>query len=139
MMNEKAKSFLLPSEVAYGATMRGNEYGWQIPAFADALEQAEALGYACLGGQFQFRVPDGTCEMYWLNSDATGRTAGESWSDYCHRSCAEVLRGFNRMIRETDFRAEASKWHVLSTKVPGGFDPLSALVFVACFVTEDEI
>ncbi|MGA7925849.1 MAG: hypothetical protein WCA20_07620, partial [Candidatus Sulfotelmatobacter sp.] len=81
---------VLPPQVLQGATLRGNEYGWSVAVFPDALAEAEGRGYACLGGQFQFRLDDGTCEMYWLNADSKDRAHGESWADYCHRSCSEV-------------------------------------------------
>jgi hypothetical protein len=65
--------FTLPTEIAQGATVRGNEYGWTLDAFPPALARAQALGHACLGGQFQFRLDDGTYEMYWLNADSNDR------------------------------------------------------------------
>lgn len=68
--------FTLPTEIALGATARGNEYGWTLDAFPQALLKAQALGYACLGGQFQFRLDDGTYEVYWLNADSDDRRQG---------------------------------------------------------------
>jgi hypothetical protein len=50
---------VLPPDVLQGAALRGNEYGWSVSLFPNALARAEALGYACLGGQFQFRLDDG--------------------------------------------------------------------------------
>jgi hypothetical protein len=76
----------LPTAITIGADLRGNEYGWPIHSFPDALAKAEALGYACLGGQFQFRIDDGTCEMYWLSADSTERRPGEAWCAYGERS-----------------------------------------------------
>jgi hypothetical protein len=71
---------VLPPDISRGATLRGNEYGWSPSSFPDALASAEANGYACLGGQFQFRLDDGgTCEMYWLAADSKERKHGESW------------------------------------------------------------
>jgi len=73
---------------------------WEGAAsFPSALAKAQAGGYACLGGQFQFRLDDGsTCEMYWLNADSTERTGGETWADYSRRSCAEVLHRFQYLM-----------------------------------------
>jgi hypothetical protein len=122
---------VLPPEIAHGAMLRGNEYGWTVSSFPNALANAEAGGYACLGGQFQFRLDDGsTCEMYSLYADATQRTDGQSWADYCRRSCAEVLQGFLYLISETDFAKEASAWNDVQ------IDPIKDLVFVAYFVQE---
>lgn len=96
-------------------------------------------GYACLGGQFQFRLPDATCEMYWLSADTSERREGESWSEYSHRSCSEVRDCFNRLMQTTDFRAQTAAFPFLRHKAEEGFDPLPTLVFVAYFVTEYEL
>jgi len=122
----------LPPDITEGATQRGNEYGWSVSSFPSALAKAQAGGYACLGGQFQFRLDDGsTFEMYWLNADSTERTGGETWADYSRRSCAEVLQRFQYLMLETDFGKEASSW-------PVEIDPIGNLVFVAYFVRETE-
>src|SRR5882757_1670177 len=98
-MGSEEMSDDLPAIITQGAALRGNEYGWEIAAFPNALAHAEALGYGCLGGQFQFRLQDGsTCEMYWLNADSNDRVEGEAWSEYSHRSCSEVLKRFQQLI-----------------------------------------
>jgi hypothetical protein len=123
----------LPADVLEGATVRGNEYGWVPTSFPIALARAEAHGFACLGGQFQFRLRDGsTCEMYWLHADSTDRMPEESWRAYCHRSCSEVLKTFQRLILETDFAKEAASWSFQN-------DPLKDLIFVSYFVTEADL
>jgi hypothetical protein len=63
-MENLSKPDDLPSDVLEGAVLRGNEYAWTPESFPVALERAEAHGLACLGGQFQFRLNDATCEMY---------------------------------------------------------------------------
>ena len=124
---------VLPPQLLQGATLRANEYGWSVAAFPDALAEAEGRDYACLGGQFQFRLDEGgTCEMYWLNADSKDRAHGESWADYCHRSGEEVRNGFQRLVDKTDFRVEASSWGLQ-------IDATSSLVFVAYFVTEADL
>ena len=122
-----------PIDITEGATFRGNEYGWNISSFPGALEKAEQKGYACLGGQFQFRLEDGSAyEMYWLNADYTERREGESWADYVHRSCAEVLKNFQQVISKADFAKEAQS---LKLKI----DPVQHVVFVGYFVTENNL
>jgi hypothetical protein len=137
-MDENAKSLPLPLQIARGASLRGKEYGWELEAFSDALRNGEALGYACVGGQFQFRIADDVYEMYWLNADASERIDGEAWSCYCHRSCGEVMERFNTLAANTNFRAEAANWVALSQKMTEGFDLRKSLVFVAYFVAEQE-
>jgi hypothetical protein len=129
---------LLPAELLEGATLRGNEYGWRPECFPNALAIAEVSGYACIGGQFEFRLVDGTYEMYWLAADASNRVDEESWSDYCQRSCGEVRKRFERLMQGTDFRGQVSEFQSLKARMIAGFDPLSTLVFVAYFVGEGE-
>jgi hypothetical protein len=137
-MGSGETSYTLPAIITQGATLRGNEYRWEIDAFPNALAHAEALGYGCLGGQFQFVLQDATCEMYWLSADSSERAKDEAWSTYSHRSCSEVLSGFQRLVANTDFKKEASQWPVVKAAVTNGLDPMSALVFVAYFVSEAE-
>jgi hypothetical protein len=130
----------LPPEILEGATQRGHEYGWKLAAFPDVLRKAEALGYACVGGQFQACWSDGSvCEMYWLNADSRERAAGESWSDYSRRSCQEVSRGFQRLMARTDFAKEVASWRGdLKAELARGLDATSILMFVAYFISEAE-
>jgi hypothetical protein len=96
--------FTLPPEITQGASARGNEYGRTLDAFPQALLKAQVLGNACLGGQFQFRLDDGTYEMYWLNADSTDRREGESWAEFVRRSCDEELDRFNAVVAAPTFR-----------------------------------
>jgi hypothetical protein len=121
----------LPSEILYGATLHGQEYGWTLDSFPAALSAADRLGLACLGGQFQFRVDNAVCEPYWISADSSERHTGEVWSDYVRRSCGEVAESFLQALRTTDFRSVAQEWSELRAKADEGFDVLSALVFVA--------
>jgi hypothetical protein len=93
------------------------------------MENAKSQGYGCLGGQFQFRMLDGTYEMYWLSADSSERKSEETWSGYSQRSCSEVLDKFNALVSKTDFTKEASSWKLTSSAV-------EYLVFVAYFETE---
>jgi hypothetical protein len=130
----------LPPEVLEGATRRGTEYGWKLAAFPDALRKAEALGYACVGGQLQARWSDGSvCEMYWLTADSRGRDVGESWSEYSRRSCQEVSCGFQRLMAKTDFAKEVAAWRDdLKAELARGLEATSILAFVAYFISEAE-
>jgi hypothetical protein len=128
----------LPAEVLSGAHMRGNEHGWELSSFLPALSNAEMQGYACLGGQFQFRLEESTCEMYWLSADSKDRHPGEEWSEYCKRSCAEVRQNFERAVLEIDFREQTGSWPHLREMTARGFDYMERLVFVAYFVDEVE-
>jgi hypothetical protein len=128
----------LPPEIAKGAHLAGNELGWRVMSFPDALSNAEALAYACIGGQFQFRLEVGICEMYCLSADSESRKESESWQAYCARSCSEVRRGFDKLLSETDFSKQALEWPLINKAVNDGLDPMEKLVFVAYFVDEAE-
>jgi hypothetical protein len=130
--------FILPAELVEGTSIAGNEYVWPVELFPEAGRRAEALGYACVGGQFQFRVPAGTCEMYWLSADSSGRRPTETWRAYCERSRIEVSDRFSAIIAEADFIAEALKWPLLKAEIERGLNPLSDLVVVAYFISESE-
>lgn len=126
----------LPRELTEGATLRGREYAWSPDTFPSVLARAESLGFACLGGQFQFRTPDSTCEMYWLNADAADRSPNEAWDAYVARSSAEVLSAFSMLHPSTDFRAEALRWPDIPQLSGSDATPEQYLCFVAYFVPE---
>jgi hypothetical protein len=121
----------LPAELIQGATLREGEYAWDFSAFPEALSQAQALSYACLGGQVWALRPDNSLyELFWLEANASGRLKGEVWAEYAARSCEEVLSQFNALISGTDFALETQKYDSLDTPY--------RLVFNAYFVTEHE-
>src|ERR1700722_15617002 len=128
----------LPAKIAGGSHLKGKEYGWEPSLFPTALANAQVLGYACIGGQFQFRLNDGTCEMYWLSADSDPRHETEKWLEYCERSCSEVKNGFQKLMSETDFQKQAMEWGPVKEAIAHGLDPLEKLVFVAYFVDEAE-
>jgi len=129
---------MLPREIATGAELRGSEYGWRVTAFPSAVIAAKRLGYACLGGQFQFRSSSSIHEMYWLCADSSPRRDAEPWSDYAVRSCEETMQRFQHLLGTTDWMREAEGWPGLAEELPSASKPADALVFVAYFVTEIE-
>jgi hypothetical protein len=126
----------LPRELTKGASLRGNEYAWPLDVFPSILGKAESLGFACLGGQFQFRVPGTTCEMYWLDVDAGDREPREPWGAYVARSSVEVRSGFNALLLSTNFLAEAQRWTDVPELTGVGASPEQYLCFVAYFIAE---
>jgi hypothetical protein len=126
--------FEVPSELTEGAFLRDKEYAWELSAFPVALLSASGLGYACLGGQIWFLLPNNSdydlYEPFWLEANATDRAAGQAWSEYARDSCAEVLARFNALIGGTDFDEEAKKFDSLQSSF--------RVLFNAYFVTESE-
>ncbi len=128
-----------PEARLYGATRNSNEYGWKPEDFPLALDDALRQNLACVGGQFQFQLPDATYEMFWLNADSSPRAPYESWADYVVRSVAQVRSTFEKILQTVDFLAEAEAADVLRRKKAAGVNLLDALWFVAYFSHEHEI
>ncbi|MFT3898474.1 MAG: hypothetical protein QM719_12430 [Thermomonas sp.] len=129
----------LLNDLIDGANLRGGEYAWPLDIFPEVLQKAKSLELGCLGGQFQFRTQDSTCEMYWLNADPSGKTHEESWHQYVTRSCAEVLSAFSSLMSSTDFHVEASRWSEIPELSGRNASPEEYLCFVAYFVNEAEL
>lgn len=128
--------FALPDELSLGASARGNEYAWNPIAFRKVVANAAVLGYACRGGQFQFRVDGGTAEMYWIETPWQERLKGESWADFAGRSCQATLAEFDRLLSTTDFKAQAQQFESLVPLLASGWDPTQDLVFAAYFESQ---
>ena len=127
----------LPPELAREAVQSGQEFAWPVDIFPTIAEAAPGLGYACLGGQFQFQRPSGEIfEVYWLSADPSEREAAEPWSEFTTRSCMEVARGFTTLLQSAGLQAEVEKFKRM--EVPTGETSRSKLVFCAYFVSETE-
>jgi len=114
------------------------EEGWRISDFPGVLKAATQHRLACIGGQFQFRGPIGTAEMYWLKADSTPRGDKEEWDAYVKRANAEVMTGFEALVQKTDFIKEARDWKHIAEAMDSGrvTDPTQHLYFVAYFKAE---
>ena len=128
----------LPPEIAGDASFDGQEYGWKILSFPTVLAAAERLGFACLGGQLQFRINGSIFEMYWLSADASDRLPGEFWPEYVQRSCSEVGRTFAELVANVDVQKVVQEWPTLNAMLTNEINPSDVLVFVAYFVTQEE-
>jgi hypothetical protein len=124
---------MLPTSVIKKASVRGDEYAWKLSDVEEAINAGRAAGLANVGGQAQFRVPDGTCEMYWLCVTAKPRGQYESWSQYVERSANEVLGQVREIIEKTNFREEAMKWPMLVKRIQEGDNILNYAFFVLYF------
>jgi len=120
---------MLPAELTSGSIFRSGEYAWEPSTLPAALKQAPGLGYACLGGQYWFLLPDNSLyEPFWLEANSSDKFEMEAWSNYAQRSCDEVLVAFKALVERTDFDEEARKF--ISLERP------FRLMFNAYFVTE---
>jgi hypothetical protein len=96
----------LPPELLQMASLRGNEFAWKKKDVIDVIRSAKENRLASIGGEVQFRFPDGYCELYWIGFDSRDRQEDEHWDDYVTRSAEEVIKEFNRINREFDLLDE---------------------------------
>lgn len=126
LKNDRNRRKYLPTEILQKAIVSGKEYGWKRTDFKEVVDKAVEVGLGIIGGQVQFKLPDGTCELYWHKYDTTERKTGESWKEYCQRTKAECLNQFEKLpadselvkegIESFDFLNEKSKTDAILNK-----------------------
>jgi hypothetical protein len=123
----------LPQNALNKATWRGNEYAWPLPAVEEVVIAARDCSLANLGGQIQFRVPEGTCELYWLTAAPDDRRPDEPWSAYVNRTADEVLSRFRLLQSRTNFVKEGVSFPLLQHLHDQGVNLDQYLCFVVYF------
>ena len=124
----------LPETTLNKAVKSGNEFGWRQHDFVSTIETARKLRLGIIGGQVQYVLPDGTCELYWLTYDAGERGEGEKWVDYCNRTADETISKFKTLVAKTDFEREAlTSFDFLRDKKSKGINIEDYRVFVIYF------
>ena len=102
--------------------------------FKEVLDHAASVGLGIVGGQVQFKLPDGTCELYWRNYDTKSRLIGESWTDYCQRTRIECLDQFDKLPSDKELIAEGiENFEFLKVKSIEGTDLKDFLIFIIYF------
>lgn len=96
----------LPAEILQKAIVSGKEYGWKQNDFREVVDKAVEVGLGIIGGQVQFKLPDGTCELYWHKYDTIERKPGENWKDYCQRTKVECLSQFEELPTDSELIRE---------------------------------
>jgi len=124
---------LLSQDVLSTASLRGKEYAWPPGGVVAAINDARQRGLGTIGGQAQFRLPDGTCEMYWLDLDPSARKLGEAWEAWVNRSADEAIAKFCERMTMTDWRSEIQSWPILRQMAESGADVMTYLYFVLYF------
>lgn len=126
---------LLPEDLIARASLRGSEYAWPISDIPKVIEAARSCGLVSIGGQLQFRFPDGpTCECYWVEVD-TYKAMPEiitSWSDLVALSAEAAKATFEKLLETYDFVEEGRKafTQVFSDFEKCGQDASDAMCFV---------
>jgi hypothetical protein len=95
----------LPHDVLQRASLRGNEYAWPIEDIPKVIEAARQANLASIGGQLQFRLPDGgTCECHWVEVDTyTSVPASLPWRERVNQTATVALADFSRLISQFDY------------------------------------
>ncbi|HWU12620.1 MAG TPA: hypothetical protein VN157_01285 [Caulobacter sp.] len=124
----------LPAELLARASLRGGEYAWSLTDIPAVIEAARAASLLNIGGQLQFRLPDGgVCECYWIEVDTYRNVSNElGWETRVEAAAADALSEFNRLLTEYDFLAEGQKGfaeHLDALKATG-HAPGDAMCFV---------
>jgi hypothetical protein len=123
----------LPKSILDKAIKSTNEFGWRQEDFLEVIEAAKQTHLATIGGQVQYVLPDGTCELYWLSYDPADRQLNETWLTYCDRTAKECLGKFDKLIATTDIEKEALTFPFLSDKKKNGVNISQYLTFILYF------
>src|SRR5947209_2773874 len=125
---------LLPADIISRATLRGNEFAWPVSDIPAVIEAAKLENLVNIGGQLQFRIPNGgTCECYWVDVD-TYKTVPTDlpWADRVSCTASTAIAEFQQLCDKYDFVAEgrsAFAAHLEEFEAQGG-DINEALCFV---------
>ena len=133
---------LLPAALLARALLRGNEHAWPVDEIPQVIEAARKANLVSIGGQLQFRLPNGgTCECYWVQVD-TYQSVEKSlpWRERVERTAEAGARDFAALRSNVDFLAEARERFAghLDAEVADGRDPLDSMFFVWDLLTEEE-
>ncbi|MCB0537128.1 MAG: hypothetical protein KDE33_06325 [Bacteroidetes bacterium] len=128
----------LPSEILQRAIVSGKEYGWKRTDFKEIIDKAVEVGLGIIGGQVQFKLPDGTCELYWHKYDTTERKPGENWNDYCKRTKVECLSQFDKLPADSELINEGiESFNFLKEKSETNTELSDFLIFILYFNTRE--
>lgn len=130
----------LPKSIFDKAVKSGNEFGWREIDFLDVIESARQIPIAIVGGQVQYVLPDGTCELYWLSYDPSDRQLGENWETFCERTADECIVKFKKLISTTDIEKEAlENFPFLQDKKNRGINIGQFQTFILYFKDDDKV
>ena len=126
----------LPEDIYKKSIRSGNEYGWRQADFPSVIEAIRKASMAIIGGQVQYKFPDGICELYWLSYDTDERSIDEDWDAYCNRTAKECLAKFELLISTKNIDQEALEWPFIQTKKNQGIDINQFQIFILYFNDE---
>jgi hypothetical protein len=132
----------LPQQLLVRASIRGQEYAWSPSDIPEVIEAARKAGFVNVGGQLQFRIPDGgTCECYWVDVDTYKSVPTDlAWAERVAKTADSALAEFMRLSAAYDFLQEGRKsfdGH-LQKLVERGVDPRETICFVWYVLDQEE-
>lgn len=115
---------------------------WPIGDIPAVIEAARAANLVSIGGQLQFRLPDGgTCECYWVEVD-TYKSVDKAlpWNERVVRTAEAASRDFAALQERFDFITEGRKAFpgYLGKLRADGRDTADAMCFVWYVLCEEE-
>jgi hypothetical protein len=98
----------LPQHLIERALMHGGELAWALDDIPAVIEAARDANLVSVGGQLQFRFPDGgTCECCWVEVDIyKSVSTSASWQERVDRAAAAAMAEFLQLSTKLDFLAE---------------------------------
>lgn len=128
----------LPKEILAKSVLSGREYGWRREDITSAITAAATVGLANVGGEVQFVLPEGTCELYWLGFGCHDRGLGEPWDEYVSRSARETLASLENTLSQDLIRAGIQNFAILCENYERGVDIERYLLFIAYFMAKED-
>ena len=90
------------------------------------------------GGQIQFKLPDGTGELYWKSYDTKEKLPTENWTNYCLRSHSEYLEQFKKFdSNDKLIKAGIDNFDIKKKKAADGVDLEPYLIFILYFTDSE--
>jgi hypothetical protein len=125
----------MPKKLRERGCLRGNEWAWPISDIPAVIEAVRLAGLVSIGGQLQFRFPEATCELYWIEVDTFRSVSSDlPWPERVEQTAVAALSQFLALQQFYDFIAEgqSSFGQALDGYRADGRDPRDALCFVWC-------
>lgn len=139
-MTDQSPERHLPDDLLGRASLSGNEYAWRIEDVPAVIEAARRAGLLSVGGQLQFRPPEGgVCDCYWVEV-STHEKAPPSlpWVERVEKAAAAAAAGFRSLARRFDLVAVGREWPALVELEAAGGSVSDAMWFVWHVLDEDE-
>jgi hypothetical protein len=138
MAQSDAPERQLPTEVLERASLRGNEHAWRIADIPLVIDAARRAGLINVGGQLQFRLPDGsTCECYWVQVDVfRDLTDSLPREELVAKTAAKALEQFLSISAQYDFLEEGRRSFKVIKEFEGNGHDLREVMWFVWYAAE---